>query len=342
MGRTSRVTLRDISADTGLSVAAVSYALRGLHVPEETQLRVRESARRLGYQVDPIARALASGRTDHVGLICRSLADLWQQSVAADLGRALLRTGRQALIVDACDDAALEARLARRLLAQRVDALVVMPVDPTAEHWAQCARDSVLISIGDALPYAEPHAEIVFDNENVVREALGRLLDLGHRRVVVLTPIAQSTPDRPTELVVQDLDQSSGASIRLQTCTSDLVGSAAVARRMLTSPAPPTAFLCLSDSMAYGVYQAARELELSVPADISVLGNDGNPFSSLLTPPLATYEWPLAPLIEAVSGAVTLGVEAQKRAGRTVITARPLIRGSMAAAPAERSDPGRD
>src|SRR5699024_5965217 len=88
--RSKRVTLRDIADETGLSSAAVSYALRGLQVPEETQDRVREAAQRLGYQADPIARALASGRTDQVGVLCGSLTDIWQQGLAADLGRGLL------------------------------------------------------------------------------------------------------------------------------------------------------------------------------------------------------------------------------------------------------------
>ena len=67
------------------------YALRGLHVPEGTQSRVRAVADRLGYQVDPIARALALGRTGTVGVLCGSLDDIWQQNFAAALGRALLR-----------------------------------------------------------------------------------------------------------------------------------------------------------------------------------------------------------------------------------------------------------
>jgi len=68
--RQRRVTLRDIAEETGLSSAAVSYALRGLQVPLETQERVRKVADRLGYQADPIARALASGRTGYVGVLC--------------------------------------------------------------------------------------------------------------------------------------------------------------------------------------------------------------------------------------------------------------------------------
>ena len=102
--RPRRPTLRDIADKTGLSSAAVSYALRGLQVPEETQRRVREVADRLGYQADPIARALASGRTGNVGVLCGSLEDIWQQGVAAALGRGLLQAERQALIVDAAND----------------------------------------------------------------------------------------------------------------------------------------------------------------------------------------------------------------------------------------------
>ncbi|MFV0459585.1 MAG: LacI family DNA-binding transcriptional regulator [Actinomycetales bacterium] len=333
MAQPRRVTLRDISADTGLSVAAVSYALRGLHVPEETQIRVRESAERLGYKVNPIARALASGRSDQVGVMCRSLADLWQQGTSARLGRALLATGRQALIVDSCDDPDLEERLARRLLDQRVDALLTFPVNPAAEHWAQAAQETVLVSIGDALPGAATYAEIVFDNQRAVRSALDGLVGLGHSRIAVLTHIDNSTPDRPIELVVQQMAEDSHADIRLHTCMSDLEGSATVVTRLLQGADPPTAFCCLADSMAYGVYSAARALGLSIPEDISVVGNDDNPISTLLTPPLWSYEWPVSEVVSAIVDATTEGVVDEIRRGRTVISAREHRRASAAAPP---------
>ena len=56
-----RATIREVAEVTGLSPAAVSYALRGIQTSEETQERVRRAAAELGYNVDRIARALASG-----------------------------------------------------------------------------------------------------------------------------------------------------------------------------------------------------------------------------------------------------------------------------------------
>src|SRR4051794_41897164 len=56
-----RITIRELADYTGLSPAAVSYALRGMQVSAATERRVREAATELGYEADPIARALAGG-----------------------------------------------------------------------------------------------------------------------------------------------------------------------------------------------------------------------------------------------------------------------------------------
>jgi len=342
--RRRRPTLRDIAEDTGLSSAAVSYALRGLHVPPETQARVREAADRLGYQVDPIARALASGRTGNVGVLCGSLTDPWQQAVAAALGRALLGAGRNAFTVDAGSDPDREAELSRRLVDQRVDALIVLPVDPLAEHWRELADRVPVVAVGDGLPTAATAGEVVFDNATGVTDGLRRLADCGHTRVTVLTPTDRATPDRPAEQVVQRVAAELGLDARLHTAPHDLDGAAAVARRQLVAPDPPTAFLCLADSIAFGVYAAARDLRLVVPRDVSVIGYDDLPVSRLLNPPLSSYRWPIAQLVQAVAECTVAAIDddlaaidaavgaavGDPPARRTVIVPTPMPRDSVA------------
>ncbi len=331
--RPRRPTLRDIAEETGLSQAAVSYALRGLQVTEETQQRVQEAADRLGYQVDPIARALASGRTGSIGVLCRSLQDMWQQSVAAALGRRLLEAGRNGLIVDATNDPRLEASLAQRLVDQRVDALIVLPVDPRGVHWPAIAAQTVLVSVGDSLVGAATAAEMVFDNAGGVTDALTRLAEAGHREVAVLTPMGVSTPDRPAEAVVHRVAAERGMRATLHTAPHDLDGATAVALALLTQDEPPTAVLCLADSFAYGVYAAAGELGLRLPYDVSVLGFDDHPFSRLLTPPLSSYRWPVDELVAAVVQRTVRAVDEGKHSRHKVLTASPQMRGSVGPPP---------
>jgi LacI family transcriptional regulator len=94
---TKRVTIRQVADAAGVSPAAVSYALRGLQVSEETQKRVRAVATELGYEANPIARALASGRSGMVGILGPSLEDLWQQRLVAEAGRVLFEHQRCAI-----------------------------------------------------------------------------------------------------------------------------------------------------------------------------------------------------------------------------------------------------
>src|SRR5690606_35842813 len=181
-----RATIREVARVTGLSPAAVSYAMRGIQVAPQTVERVRAAAARLGYEADPIARALASGRTGMIGLLCGSLEDLWQQSLAVGIGRGLREHDRYALILDAVGDPARERELAMQLRDQRVDGILVQPLDPAAPFWPELCSTLPVVAIGDSLRGSA--AEVVFDNRRGVTRALEHLRERGHRRVGVLTP----------------------------------------------------------------------------------------------------------------------------------------------------------
>jgi LacI family transcriptional regulator len=115
------------------------------------------------------------------------------------------------------------------------------------------------------------------------------------------------------------------------TCPHDLEAAAAVVREQLARADPPTAFLCLADSIAFGVYAAARDLKLVVPEDVSVVGYDDLAVSRLLTPPLSSYRWPIEELVEAVVSRTVAAIETGRRLPRAVIVPRPMPRSSVAA-----------
>ncbi|GAA0947505.1 LacI family DNA-binding transcriptional regulator [Actinocorallia libanotica] len=311
-----RVTIRELARVTGLSPAAVSYALRGVHTSAETQKRVRAAADELGYQAHPIARALASGRTDTVGLLCGSLADFWQQELAVRIGRALLEEGRYAIVLDAADDPGRELELAERLRDQRVDGLIVQPVDPSAPAWAQLADVLPVVSIGDALA-GNPHGEVVFDNRAGVTLALEHLHGLGHRRIGVLTSTLERTPDRPADVHVRAEARRLGLEAEIAVTRSALPEATAAARALLARPDRPSALFCFSDSIAYGVYLAAGELGLSVPGEVSVCGYDAHALSVLPTPPLTTVDWDL-PGVAADAVSLVLDAIEERPPGRIV------------------------
>ena len=332
--RSGRVTIRDVAEATGLSQAAVSYAMRGLQVSEETAARVRQAAAELGYEANPVARALVSGRTGIVGVLWASLEDQWQSQTVVALGAALLGEDRFAIVLDSGGDPAHERRLVHRLVDQRVDALVLSPVDPAAPYWAGVAEKVPLVVVGDALPGARTAGEVVFDNRAGVTLALEHLAGLGHRRVGVLTPTGPSTPDRPGDVHVVAEAARLGLEVTIASAAHALDVAAAAAHGLLDVPAGrrPTALFCFSDSIAHGAYAAAAELGLAVPDQVSVLGYDARPVSRILAPALTTVDWDTPAIVASTARLVVAALEGEPRRRRVV--RRPvLLEGGSTARP---------
>ncbi|MFC4122497.1 LacI family DNA-binding transcriptional regulator [Nonomuraea zeae] len=325
-----RATIREVAQATGLSPAAVSYALRGLQVSEETMERVRAAAAELGYEADPIARALASGRTGMIGLLCGSLEDLWQQSLAVGISRGLREKDRYALILDAVGDPGRERALAQQLRDQRVDGMIVQPVDPAAAFWPELCESLPVVAIGDSL--AGTAGEVVFDNRRGVTLALEHLRAMGHRSIAVLTPTRASTPDRPADVHVTAEADRLGLDIELVTAPHGLAAATGAAHEILTRKKPSAVF-CFADSIAYGVYAAAAELGLSVPGDVSIMGYDDHPMSGLLTPGLTTVDWDIDGIVRAAVRLISAAADGGTRRRRVVQSPTLRERGSVAQAP---------
>jgi DNA-binding LacI/PurR family transcriptional regulator len=331
-GARPRITIRELAEYTGLSPAAVSYALRGKHVSADTERRVRDAADELGYEADPIARALAGGATGVVGLLVGSLADFWNQELVRAVQRELFGAALSTLVADADGEPARELELARRLVDRRVDGLVVVPVGPASGGWAAVAEQIPTVTIGDALPGVAAAGEVVFDNERGVEETLRHLEALGHRHIVVLSWAVETSPDRQAERAVASSARALGLDCDVVGCAYSLNGSRPLALELLRGPDRPTAVFCLSDSIAYGVYVACAELGLAIPGDVAVAGFGDHPISRLLAPPLTSTFWDVEQAAALATGFLLEAVRADGGGAtlREVVAPELVVRASTA------------
>ena len=304
--------MRELSELTGLSTAAVSYALRGERVSAQTAARVRREADRIGFRSDPVARALRSGRTGTVGVVGGSLADYWHQEFISYLGRALRTNDLQLLLADADGDPAAELALAQEL-ADRVDGLVVLPLDPAAAGWRRIARETPTVSVNESLP--RPARAIRFASATGIALALGHLHDRGHTEIAVLGGGPHVIPRR--------------AGVRRTRCgPSSAEAQRAAARLLSAKTRRPTAVFALSDSIAYGAYAAARELGLAIPDGVAVVGFDDHPVSRLLDPPLTAVGWDTQAAAVAAAEMIAAAVAGDKPAAEVVINPVLTVRSS--------------
>jgi LacI family transcriptional regulator len=314
------VTIKDVAATTGLSPAAVSYALRGVQTSHETQERVREAAEQLGYTGNAVARALARGRTGLVGVLSSSLEDLGEQRFVETLGRQLGRHDLHMVVVDARGEPERERMLARQLADQLVDGLVISPLDPSDASWADIGEMLPVVTVGDAL--AGPTVgEVLFDNRAGVSLVLEHLHGLGHRQVAVVTPSRPSTPDRPAERVVTEVCAQLGLEATVVNARHSVEAATEAGMALLARDPLPTAVFCLSDSIACGIYAAAHAHGLSIPGDLSIAGYDDHPIARVVSPALTSVDWGVPEVATAAAGLLAAAV-----AGRPRSRARARVR----------------
>ncbi|MFB9685133.1 LacI family DNA-binding transcriptional regulator [Amycolatopsis plumensis] len=295
MQPSSRVTIRDVAARAGVSVATVSKVINERYgVSAATLARVRAVIEELGYEASLVAQSLRNHRTNVIGILVADLEPFSTELLkgAAD---AIRGSGFELVVYSAGgrtgDPLGWEKRYLSRLSGTLVDGAVL--VTPTVSLDVVPGTPVVAVD-----PHTGPSHLPTIDSDNLrgAQLATEHLLDLGHRRIAFLAgrPDLQSAELRKTGY----LRALTAAGI---TPDEDLIRigaydpevSAASAHALLTGPDRPTAVFAANDISAIATVDAARELGLAVPDDLSVVGFDNVPESALCSPPLTTVDQPI-------------------------------------------------
>jgi LacI family transcriptional regulator len=177
------------------------------------------------------------------------------------------------MVVDSAGDPAIEARQTEALLSYQVDGFLYAKMfHQIVSRPNVLANKTVVFVDAEAV---DPEHCVVPDEVEIGRVAAEHLIEAGHRRIGVLS-IDEDTPAKTGRLdgVFQALDDASVARPPIAFGESTSVGGRKAAFELLDREDRPTALLCFNDQMAMGAYQAAAELGLKVPSDLSVIGVD--------------------------------------------------------------------
>lgn len=277
-----KVNLKMLSESLGLSQTTVSRALNGYSdVAEKTRHRVMEAARSLGYQPDPLARRLATGRTDTIGLVFPFGATEFGYhgfgEVVDGLTDGIAAHGIDLSIIPIRPEAEL-ATYRRLIDSRRVDALIVtwtLVTDPRIELLQE--HNFPFLAYGRTTSRI-PYPWFDFDNEMGARIAVERLIGFGHRRIGLIHPPLEFTfsaqrhagylaalreagidPD-PTLITQSPLSRTGGYQAMLD---------------LLACDKPPTALLINNNLAGIGALRALGDKGIQPGRDISVIVYEG-------------------------------------------------------------------
>lgn len=281
-------TIGDVAKRAGVSAMTVSRVINNSgYISQETRERVEQAIAQLGYVPNALARSLRFKQTKTIALVLTDITNPFFTTVARGVEDTASKQGFSVMFCNTDESQDDEAEYLNVLMQKQVDGMLLVP--------ASCSQESVGFLQERGVPFVvldrripDVHVDTVRgDSEQGAYQLIQHLLELGHRRIAVLSgPAAVTTA----------IDRVVGyrhalADAGLDTNTSIVYygpftqeGGYRMAQQALAATPQLTAIFAANNFIAIGAFRALREAGLRVPEDISMVAFDDIPDALVINP----------------------------------------------------------
>jgi LacI family transcriptional regulator len=293
-----QITLDDIAEKLGVSKVSVSKALRGHpDISAETAAKIKETARKLGYSPNFMARNLSSRQTNTIGVVVPKIAHHFFASVIEGIYDAALQNGYEVMLTVSQESSERELRHVNSLLSMRVDGLIVSVSQQTREYavFEQIRDMGMPLTFMDRVPPINGFNTVVADDHQGAFAAAEHILNLGYRKIGHLGGYRYTSIGKERSRGFLDAMKKHGVKVRKDWLVyggfDEGEGYKGFKSLYATGELPEVIF-AVTFPVALGVYRAVREMGMKIPDDVDILcfGNSG--LNHMLSPSMSYVEQP--------------------------------------------------
>ncbi|GAJ95507.1 putative LacI family transcriptional regulator [Rhizobium rhizogenes NBRC 13257] len=336
-------TIIDVARLAGVSRATAARVLGnyGSAGPDARKL-VLDAAEQLAYRPNQLARSIATGRSKAIGLVIPDTESFHFARAIRAVTDIATENGFVVFLATTDEDIKLERDAVRALLAKRVDGMIVSPASSIdVEHLAGARdMDCPIVLLDRRVPLLSADTFAV-DNFRAANQAVKSLIERGHRQVALVSN-APSDPQQK-DLISSVSERIDGYRATLHDAGNQIAGNriirggrgtnnlARLVRALCDSPDRPTAFLATDSSVALVLIRALRELNLTIPEDVSLVCFDDADWTAAIAPPLSVISLPIRELASAATANLIARIKGDSTgpAKETLLPASLIDRGSV-------------
>ncbi|HEU0368288.1 MAG TPA: LacI family DNA-binding transcriptional regulator [Candidatus Acidoferrum sp.] len=333
--KSAAVTMRDVANASGFSPATVSIVLNNAplarYIAPATKKKIEDSARKLGYRPNVMARFLRSKRTHSVGVMFFDVTDPFCTPILRGIENSLFQGSYVPILADAHNQRNRFERYLELLLERHVEALVVVAnwlfvdIHLLADF---SKRNIPAATIGWELP-GDTVSSVMVDNEAGGRLAMEHLHKLGHRKIAYIRGPKTLIDSGPRWKGIQKFAHAAGLEIDSDLTmqlpeafdpNSGFEGGFRLTEEFLQRRKKFTALLAFDDLTAFGAIRALNKAGIRVPEQCSVIGFDDVALSALAAPSLTTVRQPLEVMGNLAVNIIMEGIAASQEKREWKIT----------------------
>jgi LacI family transcriptional regulator len=332
----SRVTIRTVAADAGVSVAAVSKVMRNAYgVSDALRLKVEASIEKLGYRPSVAARGMR-GRTFTLGVLLVGIDNPFLPGIYQGIESVTESVGYKIMVGVGAARARTEAQLIEQMIDNRMDGLILVASQISGEMLEHYAQKIPIVVVGHHEPAAQGYDTINNNDQMGARLAVRAFLERGYREIAYLMQsdqedhVADVAPQR--EIGYRAAMTEAGLADRIRVlCLPQQQGDLRDENilRILTAPDRAPALFCWSDLDAVPILSAAHRLGIRVPQDLAVIGYDNSPVAALSMVDLTSIDQDGPRLGRIAAEALFSRINGRRVAEHIEIEPTLIVRGSL-------------
>lgn len=288
-------TLKDIAKETGFSITTVSRALNGyLDVSDKTREKINQAAEELSYSPNILARSLVTKQSKTIGfivsdLIRESTKDNFMFETLCGISDSLVTTDYEFVLLSTYK---YRNKTFKQICAERqLDGVIVQGLRKDDPHLQEAIESDIPCVLIDIPAEGENVRYVTSNQRESARNAVKYLCRMNHQHIAYVNGPEHAHVSNVRKHGYEDALREAGLeTTKDYIVTGDFTeeGAKQAIIPILLNHPEITAVFCASDVMALGVLQAARELNLHVPTQLSIIGFDNILLSKYVSPPLTT------------------------------------------------------
>lgn len=292
--RPGPVGMREVAEAAGVAMSSVSRVLSGHpDVSEAMRERVLAAVERLDYKPDMLAQGLRRRESMTVGFVVGDIANPLLAEIVEGAEHALRDAGYSMLLTNSLVSPELDRRHIELLRNRRVDGLLLFPVSETHRGMLEALRrvSVPIVVLERELPASLGASSVLSDHRAGLRPAVDHLLDLGHRRIVLITG-QEVRPTRERSAVLRECFDRRGLHHTFEIFPGSYADQHGleVTRWLLQRVERPTAIIAAGNQIMRGAMRAIGEHGIDIGSELSFVGCDDGTLAQLYTPQIAIID----------------------------------------------------
>ena len=288
-----KLTMRDISCASGLSMFTVSRALSGAAgVSEASRLQIRKIAQEIGYVPNRAAQELRGVSRGQIALITAGTANAYYLDLMLGIQQTTRAQGQEVVLMDialnGAYDAALEDRVIQRLLEARMAGVITTLTLKPESIDLLTAWDIPIVFVDASPPLQAPHLPSVTTDNYAASLLVGEHMSWhGYRNWLFIVYPERWSSRLDRERGLRDAAAKHGATLIVLESDNDAASAHRVLGRFLDDAVNrPDALIAGNNPLLLGSMKLLRERDVEVPRDMALVSYDEFAWASLIDPPL--------------------------------------------------------